>query len=95
MSLMYARLTLEIQMAIIIKEKLKYSIGLYFSILIVFTIFIKNYRIFIAIYSYSALILGTEIVLFVIIRSMEILYYLKIKLLCIESQMSLSNNSMS
>ena len=95
MSLMYARLTLEIQMAIIIKEKLKYSIGLYFSILVVFTIFIKNYRIFIAIYAYSSLILGTEIVLFVIIRSMEILYYLKIKLLCIESQMSLSNNSMS
>lgn len=94
MCLMYARITLEVQMSIIIKEKLKYSIGLYFSILVLFTIFITNYRAYIAIYAYSSLILGTEIVLFVIIRSMEILYYLKIKLLCINSPIPISNSSM-
>ena len=94
MCLMFARITLEVQMTIIIKEKLKYSIGLYFSILVLLTIFITNYRAYIAIYAYSSLILGTEIVLFVIIRSMEILYYLKIKLLCINSPMPISNTSM-
>ena len=93
MCLMYARITLEVQMSIIIKEKLKYSIGLYFSILVLFTIFITNYRAYIAIYAYSSLILGTEIILFVIIRSMEILYYLKIKLLCINSPIPISNTS--
>ena len=84
LSAMFAVQTLNLQISILIKEKVNFSLMVLIANgAIVFTYFCSNEKLFILIYAFVCIGLFTEIALIVVVRSIEILNYLNLKLLCI------------
>ena len=83
-SLLFARITIDLQIRIVTQQKLGFSITLIGvnAALIVSYVF-RNRFILLTIYGMSSVVLGTEIAMLIVTRSMEILSFLKLRLLCI------------
>jgi len=81
---MFAVQTLNLQISILIKEKVNLSLMVLIANgAIIFTYFCSNEKLFVLIYAFVCIGLFTEIALIVVVRSIEILNYLNLKLLCI------------
>jgi hypothetical protein len=84
LSCIFAVQTLNLQITILIKEKVHLSIMVIIAnIGIIITYFVTNEKLFILIYSFICIGLFTEIALIIVVRSIEILNYLNLRLLCI------------
>jgi len=81
-SLLFATQTIDLQINIVINKKLKYSISsIIVNILMLFSYFIKSEKFLLIILTSCIIILLTELMLLVVIRSLEILNFLDIKLI--------------
>ena len=81
---MFAVQTLNLQISILIKEKVNLSLMVLIANgAIIFSYFCSNEKLYILIYAFVCIGLFTEIALIVIVRSIEILNYLNLRLLCI------------
>ena len=81
---MFAVQTLNLQISILIKEKVNLSLMVLIANgAIIFSYFCSNEKLYILIYAFVCIGLFTEIALIVVVRSIEILNYLNLRLLCI------------
>jgi len=84
LSALFAVQTINLQVTILIKEKVHYSLMVIIAnVAIIITYFCSNEKLFILIYSFVCIGLFTEIALLIVVRSIEILNYLNLRLLCI------------
>lgn len=83
-SLLFARITIDLQIRVVTRQKIGFSLTLLgVNVALIVSYLFRNRFILLTIYGMSSVALGTEIAMLVVTRSMEILSFLKIRLLCI------------
>lgn len=84
-SLLFARLTMDLQVRIVTKQRIGVSIIVIgVNVALIVSYFLRKKFFLLTIFGMSSVCLGTEIAMLVCTRSIEILTFLKLKLLCIQ-----------